>query len=151
MRPGPLPDTSCTPGALNPEVTQSTIQNTICRKGWTKTVRPPLSFTGPLKRDLMASYGQNGAMHGFELDHLVSLELGGAPASVRNLWPEPNDHPRPGVANTKDLLENVLNQQVCSGHMTLADAQRCIAVDWVDCQRRVPAAPTDSGGARRDS
>src|SRR5579871_5396607 len=44
---GWLPDPSCTPGALNPDVTQATIASTICKTGWTATVRPPLSVTEP--------------------------------------------------------------------------------------------------------
>ena len=43
----------------------------------------------------------------------------------RNLWPEPGASPNP-----KDALEDELNQQVCDGRMTLAQAQRAIATNW---------------------
>src|SRR5712691_1466056 len=55
---GPLPDRSCTPGALNPSVTQANINATICVQGYTRTIRPPVSYSNPLKTRLMASYGQ---------------------------------------------------------------------------------------------
>src|SRR5438132_9110624 len=72
---GPLQDRSCTPGATNPAVTQANIKSTICVQGYTKTIRPPVSYTNPLKFRLMASYGQNGPPSAYELDHLISLEL----------------------------------------------------------------------------
>jgi hypothetical protein len=59
-----------------------------------------------------------------EYDHLIPLELGGA-SDTRNLWFEPGVLPNP-----KDKIENALRQRVCSGAMTLADAQRRIATDW---------------------
>src|SRR5262245_60365030 len=51
-----LPDPACTPGATDPRVTQANIQVTICRSGYTRTVRPPTSYTEPLKRELMQRY-----------------------------------------------------------------------------------------------
>ncbi|MGH7883797.1 MAG: hypothetical protein ACREN8_13000 [Candidatus Dormibacteraceae bacterium] len=36
-----LPDASCTPGAANLQVNQANIQSTICKRGWSKTIRPP--------------------------------------------------------------------------------------------------------------
>jgi hypothetical protein len=78
---GGLPDPGCTPGALNPDVTPDTIASTICVSGDTATVRPPTSYTSPLERQLLIAYGQPGASPvDFELDHLISLELGGAHA-----------------------------------------------------------------------
>ena len=70
-------------------------------------------------------------MHNYEYDHLVSLELGGAPNDARNLWPEPGGSP-----NVKDPLENRLHALVCDGTITLAAAQRAIAVDWVAAYHR---------------
>lgn len=66
----------------------------------------------------------------YELDHLISRELGGAPLDPRNLWPEPNDHPRPGFANSKDILENRLHDDVCAGRITLTQAQHTIRIGW---------------------
>ena len=121
-----LPDASCTPGATNATVTQATIGNTICRRGWTSTVRPSESYTEQLKREQMLAYGWPGALSRYEEDHLVPLELGGAPSDPRNLWPEPGASPNP-----KDSVENAAKRAVCDGRLQLAAAQRSIAGDWV--------------------
>jgi hypothetical protein len=103
---------------LNPDVTQATIGSTICVQGWTRTVRPPTDFTNELKLRQMHAYGETGSPSEYQEDHLVSLELGGHPTDPRNLWPEP--YPR---AAQVDVIENELNDQVCSGSLTLAEAQ----------------------------
>lgn len=121
----PLPDPSCTPGAVNPAVTPATIHETICASGWTKTVRPPVSVTDRMKAQSARSYGVPRAMRG-EYDHLVPLELGGAPSDPRNLWFEPGHIPNP-----KDAVENKLNSAVCSGLVPLRTAQAAVATDWV--------------------
>lgn len=108
-----------TPGALNPNVTQANIGATICAHGWTKTVRPPTDYTNALKVKQMRAYGVSGDPSGYQEDHLISLELGGDPYDPRNLWPEP--YPR---AHEVDAMENELNAKVCSGELSLADAQR---------------------------
>lgn len=129
-------DSDCTPGVLNPAVTKRTIDSTICKAGWTSTVRPPTSYTDPLKLHIMRAYGIGGkSPSGYELDHLISLELGGAPSDPRNLWPEPH-------ANSfkKDGLENSLNHKVCDGQISLAVAQRRI-VKW-----RSSVGATGGGG-----
>ena len=108
-----------TPGALNPDVTQANAHSTICVKGWTATIRPPVEYTSALKLKQMREYGETGPPSAYEEDHLISLELGGAPRDPRNLWPEPR--PR---ADEVDRIENELNAKVCSGELSLADAQR---------------------------
>jgi len=108
-----------TPGVLNPDVTQATIAATICRKGWTRTIRPASSYTSALKIEQMREYGVGGDPSGYQEDHLISLELGGHPTDRRNLWPEPNPH-----ATAVDRIENELNRLVCSGEITLAEGQR---------------------------
>ena len=108
-----------TPGALNPDVTQATIGSTICVSGWTKTVRPPSSYTHALELRQLRQYGESGPTSNFQEDHFISLELGGAPTDPRNLWPEPQ--PR---ASEVDKIENQLNDEVCSGRITLAEGQR---------------------------
>jgi hypothetical protein len=126
---GGLPDTACTPGAIDPRVTQANIASTICTRGYTATVRPSTSVTDRIKRDQMTAYSLQGQrLADYELDHLISLELGGAPAAVANLWPEP--WTGDSNAHQKDAVENYLHEQVCSGSMQLADAQRMIATDW---------------------
>jgi hypothetical protein len=108
-----------TPGVLNPDVTQATIGATICTRGWTRTIRPPSDYTRELKLRQMREYGVGGSPSDYQEDHLVSLELGGHPTDPRNLWPEPR--PR---AEDVDRIENELNEKVCAGELTLAEAQQ---------------------------
>lgn len=108
-----------TPGALNPDVTQANIHETICVRGWTRTIRPPVEYTNALKVRQMRVYGETGDPSDYQEDHLISLELGGDPRDPRNLWPQP--YPR---ASEVDRIENELNAKVCSGELTLAEAQR---------------------------
>jgi len=111
-------DIARTPGVLNPDVTQANIDSTICRHGWTKTIRPPTSYTNELKKKQMREYNVGGSSTDYQEDHLISLELGGHPTDPRNLWPEP--YPR---AAEVDSTENDLNARVCSGDLSLAAAQ----------------------------
>jgi len=132
------PDPACTPGALNPGVMQATIGQTICVEGWTDTVRPPEGVTEQEKAASMAAYGDTGSMGSYEYDHFVPLELGGATNDPRNLWPEPGASPNP-----KDAVEDDLREKVCDGEMTLAQAQRAIATNWVALTGSVsPPAPS---------
>ncbi|WP_370116960.1 hypothetical protein [Streptacidiphilus sp. MAP12-33] len=128
----PLPDPTCTPGATNPDVTQDTIDSTICVSGWTATVRPPTSYTNALKKQQIAEYGYSDTnLSDYEEDHFVPLELGGAPRDPRNLWPEPHYATGGGYTSTgKDGVETKLKNAVCSGRVQLADAQNAIATDW---------------------
>lgn len=124
------PDRECTPGALDPRVTQATVNATICTRSYTSAVRPASSVTDAIKRERMKAYGLDGErLADYELDHLISLELGGAPADVANLWPEK----RTGdvSAKQKDAVENFLHREVCRGSMALRHAQRTIAEDWL--------------------
>lgn len=127
--PSIYPDSTRTPGAVNPEITEATINATICNPEWsTKAIRPASSYTTALKHRQMLEWGLAGRTADFEEDHVISLELGGHPTDPRNLWPEAYE-PRPG-AREKDEVENYLHRQVCSGAMALGDAQRAIAGDW---------------------
>lgn len=131
-----LPNSKLTPGAINPNVTEANVATTICKSGWTATVRPPSAYTSALKLVQIVEYGYSDrAPSHYEEDHLVPLELGGAPRDPRNLWPEPNIIVLPDGttvgSNAKDHLENYLNTAVCSGAMPLGDAQRSIAADWI--------------------
>jgi hypothetical protein len=132
-----LPDPSCTPGVTKPDVTQANIASTICARGWTRTVRPPASYTDDLKRQQMTAYGDTGSTRAYEEDHLIPLELGGSPTDPRNLWPEPGASPNP-----KDNVEGAANRAVCSGQMQLADAQHAIATDWISFGRQLGPAAT---------
>jgi hypothetical protein len=128
------------PGAVNPAVTQANIGSTICVSGWTKSIRPPASYTDKLKLAQMAKLGLSGDPHAFEEDHLISLEIGGNPTDPNNLWPQPWHGP--ANAHHKDRLENLLHKLVCSHRIALDAAQREISLDWVSSYRkRIGGAP----------
>jgi len=134
------PDAGITPGVINPNVTQTNIDQTICKPGWAKSVRPPTTYTNPLKTRQLVAYGDtvrdvsgqcvahSSNPRCYEEDHFISLELGGDPRDPKNLWPEPY-YSSPG-AKQKDTVETFLNKQVCTRAMTLDEAQRQIATDW---------------------
>jgi hypothetical protein len=143
-----LPDPKITPGATNEMVTQANIRSTICKKGWTQTIRPPVSYTNRLKRQLMRRYGMAGRnMHDFELDHLIPLALGGAPDDPANLWPQP----RTGrwTAELKDDLERTLNRRTCEGRVSLAQAQKAIRTDWTAAYEKYEGARAKGNRAAR--
>lgn len=130
-----LPNRTLTPGVYNPAVTQATIRFTICKVGWTATIRPPTSYTNPLKVRQIAIYGYaDKVLADYEEDHLISLELGGSPMSAKNLWPEPH-HIKIGGHDlgsfSKDGFETHLKSLVCAGKLTLAKARAEIATNWV--------------------
>ncbi|MEU4673907.1 hypothetical protein AB0F91_39630 [Amycolatopsis sp. NPDC023774] len=125
----PLPDSSCTPGVYYSAVTQSNIHSTICVSGWTDTVRPPTSYTNPLKVQGIADYGYSDTnLADYEEDHLVPLELGGSPRDPGNLWPEPYSGTQ--TAHTKDGTETKLKNAVCAGTVTLSAARSAIKNNW---------------------
>jgi hypothetical protein len=128
---GQLPDPRCTPGSIDPAVTQANISSTICRSGYTKTVRPPASETDRFKFDVAyPAYGDPDSEK-TELDHLVSLELGGS-NDAANLWPE-----SPPTPNPKDKVEDALHAAVCDGRVSLAAAQQAIATDWLTAEQKL--------------
>jgi hypothetical protein len=116
-----LPDHACTPGAV-----MTRDLDTICHT----STRDRRFVPREVKLQAYAMYGISFPQPtgSFELDHLIPLELGGDNL-VENLWPEPAE-PRPGF-HEKDKVENFLHKQVCSGAMSLAEAQRIIATDWL--------------------
>jgi hypothetical protein len=116
-----LPIKSITPGALNVRVRQGTIRRTICKPGWTRTVRPSSRYTNALKLKQMPLYEETGPPSAYEEDHLIPLELGGAPRNPKNLWPEPR-----AQAKRSDPLETRLKRQVCRRTLTLAAARLAI-------------------------
>lgn len=157
-----LPDAAYTPGATNPAVTQTTIAETVCVAGWTATVRPPASYTERVKvlenggGGTVSYQGVSYPVHGFrladtdvshfELDHLISLELGGDPADPRNLWLQPYEAPKgpapPGTGSqTKDQVENAARVAVCAGRLPLAEAQQKMVADWAAFGRQLGVLP----------
>ena len=127
------PDPTRTPGATDPDITQATIGENICNPNWsTRSIRPPAHYTDQLKRQQLREYGDSDTNpRDYEEDHLIPLELGGNPKDPRNLWPEPYFTSIPdGGAHSKDRVESYLHRQVCSGQITLGEAQQEIATDW---------------------
>jgi hypothetical protein len=145
QRVGPsyLYPTTATPGVVNPDVTQGNINETICKSGWTATIRPPASYTTALKKQQLApaKIKDKVAAH-YEEDHFISLELGGHPRDPKNLWPEMWGTPATPLtsrgpfpshlvgAKTKDRVELALNKAVCDGTLTLQEGQHIITTDW---------------------
>jgi hypothetical protein len=127
-----LPNKKLTPGAIR---TTSTME--VC-----KTTTPQFRHTTPaMKKQACAAYGvKNCPKAGeIELDHLVSLELGGAD-SIENLWPQFAKYKdgSPGF-HEKDQLENQLHRAVCAGQIKLTDAQQCIRSNWIRCAKKMAA------------
>ncbi len=121
-----LPDPVLTPGA-----TRSSTQSELCRPGSAHDAR---HVTAAAKRAVCQRYGVKTCLlgpGGYEIDHLISLELGGANV-VANLWPQPW-----AEARTKDILENFLHRAVCGGALTLEHAQRDIRTDWPAAYQRM--------------
>jgi hypothetical protein len=128
-----LADSACTPGAVFPDVTAEQ----VCRPGYSSSVR---NVPAAVSRGVYAAYGIAKRTAGeYEVDHLVPLEIGGS-NDIANLWPEAAE-PRPGF-HEKDVVENYLHAQVCTGNMRLIDAQRSVATNWVDVYQRLrPRVP----------
>ena len=132
---GSLPRRDLTPGKIDSRVTQQNIGSTICHPGYSASVRPPFKYTNAMKRRVMRAYGVTGSIHDYELDHLIPLGLGGCPDCESNLWPQPrNKHPG---AQEKDRVEDYLHRQVCSGALSLAEAQEEIASNWYAVYERI--------------
>jgi hypothetical protein len=106
---------------VNPKLRQSTIRTTICKSGWTKTIRAPVSYTNTLKIQQMVLYEDTGAPSEYEEDHFIPLELGGAPRNPKNLWPEPHSQ-----SKLSDPLETQLKRNLCKHRMTLKKARAAI-------------------------
>ncbi len=124
-----LPDPTCTPGVVDPRVTQDNIQTTICVSGYTTKVRPSSRYTDALKQTQIKEYGYTDTNPAdYEEDHLIALELGGHPTDPKNMWPEPLNGLYP--ATKKDGVENSLHTKVCAGLMPLVAAQAAIAKNW---------------------
>ena len=124
---GPLPDLTCTPGAV-----MNIDLDAICN---TSTSGRRHVAPGDHKKAFTEyGYSYPQARGAFEVDHLIPLELGGDNV-LENLWAEPAE-PRPGV-HEKDKVENYLHRQVCAHAMTLADAQHQIVTDWLAVWRQI--------------
>ncbi len=128
---GGLPDPACTPGDVFPDATRAQ----VCTAGYSSKVR---NVPADEENQVYAEYGIVSHTAGqYEVDHLVSLELGGS-NDISNLWPEAAD-PKPGF-HEKDQVEDFLHDQVCHGSVTLAQAQEEIATNWLAVYVTLPGA-----------
>ena len=121
-----LPDPAVTPGVVNPAVNARNLKDTVCKDNWTATVRPPVAWTNKLKaQDLPAGH----RLEEYELDHLISIEDGGAPADPKNLWMMVYAD-RYG-ARVKDVLETKVKRLVCAETITLDQARAALSPNWL--------------------
>lgn len=116
------PNLQTTPGVVDKT---ATIEK-ICTPGYTKTVR---NVSVKTKNEVFKSYHIKKVVDRYEIDHLISLELGGS-NDIKNLWPQ-SYTTTPFNAYKKDHLENKLHDLVCADKMTLEEAQKVIVKDWV--------------------
>ena len=133
---GASPDRRCSPGAYYSRLTKAVICSASFRTSEVRNV--PQSE----KYEVEAAYGMAQRLYGrtLEIDHIVSLELGGS-NEIANLFPE-KENARPGY-KVKDRLENKLHGLVCSGQMSLRSAQKQIAANWQELYEKVyGTAPT---------
>jgi hypothetical protein len=111
----------------------------VCVAGYSTSVR---SVSDAEKKAVFVEYGiTSHAPYSYEVDHLISLELGGS-NDIRNLWPEP--YAGTGGAHAKDAIENELHAQVCSLRISLATAQGEIVRWWT-----LPGASSSPTGTAR--
>jgi hypothetical protein len=130
---------------VNPDVTPETIKDTVCVPNWTAKVRPPVSYTNKVKRDLMEAAGIPWERADeIELDHHIPLAAGGSPTDPENLWLQtwaataPEGWKVESDARAKDHLEVRLRNLICSGQLDLREAQSCIWNDWRACAEKYP-------------
>ena len=117
-----LPNRAYTYGVVDPEATVEK----ICTPGYTQTVR---HVTNKTKKEVHAEYGTDPNTDYYEIDHLISLELGGS-NDIKNLWPQ-SYTVFIWNARAKDELENKMHKLICLGLLDLPTAQFEISTDWV--------------------
>lgn len=127
---GPKPKAGLTPGETRPITLDE-----ICRNPQAEVVA--VNIPEETRRKVFSEYGINGRPDNFEVDYLITPDLGGA-ESIRNLWPQP--YTARWNAHVKDQLEQRLHQLVCAGKVDLATAQHDIAVDWIGAYKKYVGA-----------
>ena len=133
-----LPDPNLTPGSAFDVTAQD-----VCTPGYAKKVR---NVPEEMKREVYREYGITSHGPGdYEIDHLISLELGGS-NSIKNLWPE-SHRTSPWNAQVKDRLEDKLHELVCSGQLDLKTAQQAIASNWIEAYKKYVSPNSPISGA----
>ncbi|HSB11751.1 MAG TPA: HNH endonuclease [Blastocatellia bacterium] len=120
-----LPNPKLTPGD-----TLNTSKDDLCVYGYSS---PAQKIPMRLKIQVFEGYGISATAVGYNVDHLIPVDLGGS-NSMKNLWPQPLS----GEWNygMKNRLEKRLRKLVCSGELELEKAQREIAADWIAAYRK---------------
>lgn len=140
---GDLPDPQLTPGATDPEVTESNIKDSICKVThftWTEGHTPPASFLEPIEREQIKQYGyQDNNIKHYQMDHLIPLSLGGNPTDSKNIWPQVLL--TKWSARRKDYLEQIMHDKVCKGEISLKQAQEEIRTNWIETYKKYIGDP----------
>jgi len=126
-QPPTKPDVTLTPGVVDPNATVGK----VCTPNYTTTVR---NVPNSLKKKVFAEYNIDPKSDKFEIDHLISLELGGS-NDIKNLWPQ-SYTTIPYNAHSKDALENKLHRMICEKKITMTEAQNEIVTDWITAYQK---------------
>lgn len=119
---GLVPDKELTPGVILP-----VSKAQVCERGYAGKIRNVSEST---KKAVYEEYKITSHKAGeYEIDHLISLELGGS-NDIKNLWPQ-SYITKQWNAHNKDWLENHLHKLVCDNVITLEEAQKEISEDWI--------------------
>jgi hypothetical protein len=140
------------PGVDNPAVTQATLATTICDKhryggfSWVHNQRPPTSITNAEKFAAMDRIGiPRSQAKLYEWDHAASIEDGGSPTDLLNLWLQPYA----GIygARVKDRVETKIAHGICAGTIPLDEGRGALKADWIAAYRQyvgpIPGEPTN--------
>jgi hypothetical protein len=122
-----LPNPKLTPGSAR---TQDKAEICSVKTGTVRHVTPQIRKQAFEEYGIDCSKVACGKL--YELDHLLPLECGGD-NSLKNLWPQ--SYAVPG-AHQKDLAENRAHQMICSGEITVQEAQHDLTTDWYGFYKR---------------
>lgn len=125
-----IPDSALTPGVIDPSVTMEM----VCQKGGYTNKAGVRNVSSSTKKQVFAEYHIDPKSDKFEIDHLISLELGGK-NDIQNLWPQSYTS-KPYNAHLKDALEDRLHAMVCHKQITIQEAQHEIVGDWTVAYRK---------------
>lgn len=135
---GDLPDPKITPGALDSEVSQANIKESICKQThytWSEAHQPPVSFLQEVFDQQSKAYGLTDTnFKHYQMDHLIPLSLGGHPTDPKNLWPQLLL--TKWSARRKDYLEEEIHIKVCNGELALGEAQELFRSNWIEAYKR---------------
>jgi hypothetical protein len=120
------PNPKLTPGVALP-LTEAAVCSTVPAKRSHEQL-------GAIGKQVFNEYGIRDPKQGhYELDYLIDPELGGSD-DARNLWPQP--YSAAWNAHVKDALEAHLRELVCTGNLTLVEAQHDISADWIAAYKK---------------